>query len=173
MENQNKNWSDEDKSYLKDNYNVLEIAEICSTLQRNMNAVRWMASELGLTKEVKYWQKWEQQYLAENITSKTIQEIALYLDRSVGSVNNKLNQLRIGRRMLPAPKNDVIEKDVPFFKGKSGEYRALLAALRVGESFVYPNEDRQTVQNQVIYYRDKHFRTKIEDDKTRRIWRLL
>jgi hypothetical protein len=174
MEKNNKHWTDEDIQYLKENYSIADIDELANRLERSVDSVRWQASNLKLTSDRNYWSKEEVLFIAQYCTSLTYQEMADKLGRTARSVAHKVHNLKIAKLIDQAPTNlDAIEDGVPYYKGKSGEYRVLLSRLGISQSFVYPSEDRQTVQNQINHFTDKVFRTKAEDEKTRRVWRLL
>jgi hypothetical protein len=168
----NKNWSKEDAQYLTENYGKVDIKELAHRLERTEDGIRGRASDLGLTDKKTYWTKEELIFLAENLTTLTYKEMADKLGRTVRSVAHKVSDVKIAR-LFKAPELDALENDVAFFKGKSGEYKALLSAMEIGQSFVYPAEDRQTLQNQIKYFPDRVYRTKREDENTRRVWRLL
>lgn len=172
MEKTNKHWAQQDIDYLKDNYHQVDIKELTVRLQRNEASIRWQAGQLGLTEKKNYWSKEDLAFIAENLTTLTYKEIADKLGRSVSAIAHKIADLNIVRNFKSA-KLDAIENNVSFFKGKSGEYKALLAAMEIGQSFVYPAEERQTITNQIKYFPDRVFRTRQEDNKSRRVWRLL
>jgi hypothetical protein len=173
----NKRWSKQDTEYLQEHYNKLDIDKLVVRLERSQEAIRWHASSLGLTEKrtpTTYWSKEEEIYVAENWDKFTHKDMADRLGRTVRSVTHKVHNLRIAKLLNgKSARLDAIENDVPFFEGKTSEYRKLLASLEVNQSFVFPAEDYQTIKNQTKYFPDKVFRTKQEDKLTRRVWRLL
>lgn len=174
MEKNNKHWSDEDIQYLNDNYGKVAIEELALRLERSVDSIRWQATQLQLADKKSYWTKEEVLFLAQYCTSLTYQDMADKLGRTVRSVAHKIHNLKIAKLIEQVPCNlEAIEDGVPYYKGKSGEYRVLLSKLEISQSFAYPEEDRQTLRNQINHFSDKVFRTRSEDDKTRRVWRLL
>lgn len=175
MKKNNKNWSKADVDYLKESYSKLTINELVLRLERSEEAIRWQASQLGLTKPKNYWARHEIQFIVENISTLTIKEMAEKLGRTPTGVNKKVQLLKISRHPFMADDSalSALEKNIPFYKGKTGEYGFLLSKMNVGESFVYPTEDRQTIQNCILKLPDKIFRTRKEDEITRRVWRLF
>jgi hypothetical protein len=168
----NKHWSKPDEEYLRANYGKVDLKELALRLERSEDSVRWRASELGLTDKKNYWSKEEMIFLAEHLTTLTYKEIAEKLGRSVRSVAHKVADVKIARN-FKSPKLELLDNEVSYFKGKAGEYKSILSAMEVGQSFIYPTEERQTIQNQIKYFPDRVYRTRQEDDKTRRVWRLL
>lgn len=169
----NKHWSQEDKDYLSSNYKKLSISKIGKVLDKSDNAIRYMASELGLTDKPIYWRQHELRYLCENYTSLTIKELSAHLKRSEGSVRHKLHDLKVTKTLTWDVDTSPIQDKIPFYKGKAGEYRELLNVMIPGQSFEYPKEERQTLQNQIRAFPDRFYRTRDVDEKVRRVWRLL
>lgn len=172
MPKNNKHWSNEDTAFLRENYGILPIDELANRLARSEEAVRWRASDLGLTKKKLNWSKDELILLAENLSSHTYEELAAKLGRTVRSVAHKVSELKIARN-FKAPKLEALESDITYYKGKAGEYKALLSAMEVGQSFAYPTDEKQTIRNQILYFPDRVYRTRQIDATTRRVWRLL
>lgn len=166
-------WSNQDIVFLKENYTDLSFKKVCEYLKRSEDAVRQMATQLGLTKRKKYWTLSEIQYLAEKASSLSEEEIAKKLKKSIRGVHHKKQELKIKHTYFKNNSNMPIEKDVPFFDTKSGEYRLLLANMKVGDSIEYPSEENQTLTNAKKYFPNCYFRTKQVDKTTRRVWRLL
>ncbi len=169
----NKHWTKTDKDYLSFNYKLISLTKIAKVLEKSENAIRYMASELGLTDKPNYWRKHETRYIAENYTTLTIEEMAEHLKRSQNSIRHKLSELRITKTLDWDVDTSSLENKVPFYKGKAGEYRELLKAMVPGQSFEYPKEERQTLQNQIKAFPDRYYRTREIDEKVRRVWRLL
>lgn len=169
----NKHWTDEDIAFLKANYKKIKVEKIGKIIDKSESAIRWKASQLGLTDKPDYWRIEEIKYIAENYSSLTIEEMALYLKRTAKSVIAKIYDLRVTKTLHYDVDTSNIEDKVPFYKGKSGEYRELLKAMQPGQSFEYPKEERQTLQNQIRAFPDRYYRTREIDANIRRVWRLL
>lgn len=166
-------WEKAEISYLQVNYDELSIEELSKQLSRSIYAVRWMAVKLELTEKQDYWAKEEVTYLALNYTTLPLTDIAAHLKRSISAVRKKAGMLNLAKVATPTNDNLPIEKQVPFFKGKTGEFMQILHNMEIGDSFVYPNEDRQTIQNCTYKFADRLYRSKDVDGLTRRMWRLL
>jgi hypothetical protein len=174
-----KHWTDQEDEYLKHNYGLIPLNQITMHLDRSVYAVRWRASFLGLTEKSnqKSWSKDEMVFLAENASSHTYTELAALLGRSVSSVAHKISELKITQLYSHDTEHDDsdIESDVPYRKGKSNEYLRKLSKMKIGDSFLFPAEEYQTIRNMLKYLPERYYRTKTEetDSQVKRIWRLL
>lgn len=166
-------WEKTEISFLQVNYGDLSIEEIAKKLERSIYSVRWMAVKLELTEKQDYWTKDEATYLALNYTTLSLFDIAEHLKRSISAVRKKAALLNISKVATKINSDLPIEKSIPFFKGKTGEFMQILNNMEIGDSFVYPNEDRQTVQNCTYKFAERLYRSKDVDGLTRRMWRLL
>lgn len=110
--------------------------------------------------------------LAQYYTTMDLQELSIKLNRSISAIRKKAGLLNISKNYTKI-NSEIIEKAVPYFKGKTGEFMQMLNNMEVGDSFQYPIDDRQTLQNCINKFADKLFRTKDIDGVTRRVWRLL
>lgn len=172
-ERRSKHWNEGELNYLTDNYKIKTLTEMTLVLKRTENSIRWMASQLELTDKPNYWRKEELIFISQNYTVKTIDEMANHLKRSKLSVSHKISELKISKTLQYEIDVSNIETKVPYYNGKAGEYRMLLQAMKQGDSFEYPSEERQTIQNQIKYFSDRVYRTREIDSNTRRVWRLL
>lgn len=68
--------------------------------------------------------------------------------------------------------SNVIEKNIPIGTYKSVEHRMLLKQMDVGDSYVYPDSERATLNNQLKFFPHRIYITKKIDEKTRRVWRI-
>lgn len=169
----NRHWTEAEKIFLTAQYNLKTIPELSKLMNRTEWGIRWMASKLSLTNKPLYWHVEETKWLAENWLSKSVEELADHLKRTPKSVTHKIHQLRIAKTLKGNIDTSPIQKGVPFYNGKAGEFRSLLQAMKQGDSFEYPTEERQTLANQIQYFADRFYRTKQIDANTRRVWRLL
>ena len=100
----NRRWTDEEKQYLRDNWETKTAKEMARTLKRGVEAVRFTGLvRLGLNKRtVRAWTKQEVTYLKRYHSRMTREEIAEKLDRSLGSVATKC--MILGLRKMDTPK---------------------------------------------------------------------
>lgn len=171
----NKRWPDADKVFVRNNYNLLDIEVIAKKIDRTIDAVRQFASANELTRDFigAPWSREDLQFLKKNYRKMKPDAIASHLDRTKGSVSGKITILRAADGMLPIADISQIDKGKVFYSGKQAQYRALMLALEIGDSFEYPTTERQTVNNCYPYFQDRVFSTKMIDDNTRRCWRIL
>lgn len=171
----NKQWSDEDKAVVTKHYGKMDIRDIGKAIDRTYDAIRQFASANGLTAdfEAKPWTREELLFLKKNINKIPINDMCSMLERTKSSVAAKLTILRAANGLLPMADKNGVQKDIPFYAGKQAQYRALMGALELNESFEYPAIERQTVANCMPYFQDKIFSTKRIDDNTRRCWRII
>jgi hypothetical protein len=175
-----KHWTETDDEYLKDNYGNIPLVQICNHLNRSAYSVRWRASYLGialLASTRKEWTKDEMVFLAENCATHTYQELAALLGRGLSSVAHKVAQLKITQVYQHDKDNDDsdIEGDIPYRKGKANEFMRKMSKMKVGDSFLFPASEYQTIRNMIKYFPERYYRTKTEetDVEIKRIWRLL
>lgn len=171
----NKQWSDEDKAFVSKHYSYMDIEEISAKIDRTIDSIRQYASANGLTREFTAiaWTREDLDYIKKNYAKKTIGDISDHLGRTKSSVAAKITILRAANGLLPGIDKSQIDKNIVFYSGKQAQYRALMAALDINDSFEYPAIERQTVNNCYPYFQDRVFSTKKVDDATRRCWRRL
>ncbi len=152
------------------------MAELCSTLKRSEDAVRWQASYYGLTNEkpILYTQD-EVKYISDNMGKMPIYKIALHLGRSAKGVKNQITKIKQIENVKNFEKTADFEfdKNIPFGVGKHYEFKTMLNSMNVGDSFEYLQSERATMSNVITLFEDKIFKTKLIDEKTRRVWRIF
>lgn len=176
MENRkNKKWSSSERQFVIANYGSMAIKIIAEHICRSEDSIRQFATANLLTNSAaEPWTKKELKSLATMYYSGTgYKAISIALERSERSVANKISELRIPDRMISKVDISVIDSDKPFNSGKLGQYRMLLEAMNIGDSFEYPKYERQTIQNAFKYLPERLFSTKSETETTRRVWRIL
>lgn len=82
----NKHWSKKDIQYLKGNYGKVDNKILSAKLGRSLDAIRWKADSLGLTKSNTEWTKKELRFLYNNIAKLDYREIAEKLNKSYSQV---------------------------------------------------------------------------------------
>ena len=169
MRKTNKHWSDEDKEYLTENYGTLKMRELMAHLHRRNDSIRQMAMTLGLTRQMAYWSLDDTIFLKANQGKMTHAEIADVVGKTSKAVAHKIAYLNAESQFDELP----LDKDVSYYPTKALEFKKMLGAMEVGQSFEYPIDERQTVQNQSRLFPDRLFRSKLMTETTRRIWRLL
>lgn len=171
----NKKWTDEDRQFVIDNYISMGIRELSQATGRTEDSIRQFASQQRLTgrNKANAWTREDLLFVRKNYRKMSVSEIAEKLDRTKRSVAHKLTLINAATSMLPTVDTSAIERNVPYYKGKQSEYRALLLAMNVNDSVEYPANERQTIANCMPYFQDRLFKTKKIDDNTRRIWRVL
>lgn len=173
--NRNKRWTEEEKKFVTDNYNTLSVKEICEVIGRTEDSIRQFASDQDLTgkNRLQPWTREDLLYVRKNYRKISVTELAIYLGRSKGSIAHKVTEMNAATSTLPEVDTSPIQKGVPYYTGKQTQYRALMNALDVNDSFEFPASERQTIQNCMPHFQDRLFKTKKVDDNTRRIWRVL
>lgn len=167
-------WLEKEVTYLKENYNVVAIKEIAIHLKRSENTIRIKAKSLGITqsKNAPYTGD-ENSYILNNIGKKSLIEIAHDIGRTISAVRKKailLKQIEITK----SNKTYEFDSSISFYEdGLASQYRDMLAKMQVGESFEYPAKERQTLANQIQLFHTRIYRTKMVDETTRRVWRLV
>ena len=73
----NKQWTDKEVLYVKENYKHMSDLEISKNIERSERSISYKRNELGLLKQsIKQpWQEWEIDFLANNFYAMPIQEI--------------------------------------------------------------------------------------------------
>lgn len=140
-----------------------------SHLQRRNDSIRQMAMTLGLTREQIYWTLNDTIFLKENKNKLSYQEIADNIGKSKKAVAHKIAYMSAESQFDELP----LDSNVSYYPTKALEFKKMLQAMEVGQSFEYPVSERQTVHNQSRLFPDKLFRSKLMTETTRRIWRLL
>ena len=171
----NKRWTAEDRQFVIDNYTILGVKQLAEATGRTEDSLRQFASQQKLTSRNKteIWTREDLLFVRKNYRKMSVAEIAKQLDRTKSSVAHKITQMNVAESMLPTVDTSSIQKGVPYYQGKQSEYRALMIAMNVNDSFEYPTNERQTIVNCMPYFQDRLFKTKKIDDNTRRIWRIL
>ena len=82
----NNHWSEKETKYLLDYYGKVDNKIISEKLGRSLDAIRWYASKLGLTKKEKEWSKKELAFMYENLSALSYKEIAKKLNRTYQQV---------------------------------------------------------------------------------------
>lgn len=173
--NRNKRWTAEDRQFVIDNYISMGVRELSQVTGRTEESLRQFASQEKLTSRnrANYWTREDLLFVRKKYRKMSVSEIAKQLDRTKSSVAHKITLMNIAESMLPTADTSAIQKNVPYYQGKQSEYRALMLAMNVNDSFEYPANERQTIANCMPYFRDRLFKTKKIDDHTRRVWRVL
>ncbi len=171
----NKRWTDEDRQFVIDNYNSMGVRELAQITGRTEDSLRQFASQQRLTSRNKAdaWTREDLLFVQKKYRKMSVSEIAIQLGRTKNSVAHKITLMNVAVSMLPTVDTSAIENGVPYYEGKQSEYRALMLAMNVNDSFEYPTDERQSIANCMPYFQDRLFKTKKIDDNTRRIWRVL
>ena len=169
-------WAKKDIDFISDNYKVLPMADLCNYLNRSEDAIRWQASRCGLTSEKpKEYKPDEIKFISDNMGEMPIYKIALHLGRSAKGVKNQITKRKQIENVKNYEKTAEFEfdKDVPFGVGKHYEFKTVLNSMQINESFEYMQSERATMNNVITLFEDKIFKTKLIDEKTRRVWRIF
>lgn len=87
-------WSEDEVSYIKNNYGILPIKAIAETLGRSVPSIKHKIERGDIQPQKEYkWTEAELEYLKSHYKEKTYNEIALYLGRTKAAVDIKINQL--------------------------------------------------------------------------------
>lgn len=90
-------WTDDEISFLKNNYLTMTYVEIADYLKRSLRSVQSKASLLKLRKGIsaKNWSKEEIEFLKENANSMGYDEIARHINRSLSAIYNRVYELQL------------------------------------------------------------------------------
>lgn len=168
-------WSESEIEYLKSNYNNVEISEILKNINRKENAVRLKAKELGLTNSKPL--RWTDDEIAMLNKDLTDEEISEKTGRSVTAIRKKrtiVNSQVNGEKLAKLFDMSAIDKGIPIVSplSASTQHLAMLSALKVNESYEYPDNEMNLVRNQILLIQNKKFTTKKWTETTRRVWRI-
>lgn len=164
-------WEAEEIEYLVENYIEIPREEIAKYLGRTLTAVYSKISELGISSKPQgYWKKSEIKILKTNkgLGSKALS--SLLPSKSISQIQYKIHHLRQIAKM-EADKSGV-EKNIAYSSSKTTQYAALLDALNIDESFVFPQVEYYSFLEATNLFPDKYFKTKREDENERRVWRI-
>ena len=138
-----KRWSDEELTYLKENYKKKANKYVAKDLNRTVSAVTLKASELGLTTKKSYlkvqkitdvvvgkpevkglkqnsWSKSETKFLKENYGKISSAKIAKELGRSVGSISGKAYGLHLSSKRISNKYRAWTEEEVKYLSDNYG-----------------------------------------------------
>lgn len=163
-------WTNKEKEFLADNYNVLTTIDIANALGKSADAVNYMIGRLGLSTPKNIWTDQDILYLESNIGKMSYAEIASYLGRSVRSVGNKACNIRMAS--VIETNFSEIETGVAMRPSKAAIYRAMLSHLEIGQSFIFPHKEKALLGLQRTLFKDKLFRAQKIDEHSMRLWRL-
>lgn len=102
--------------------------------------------------------------------SHTYAQIAEHMGRSLRSVANKISNMRMAS--MVEDNYLAIEDGVKMRQSKAAMYRAMLSRLEVGQSFVFPYNERAIVSLQRSLFKDLLFRAQRVDEHSMRLWRI-
>ncbi|GAB4287711.1 MAG: hypothetical protein Kow0098_04650 [Ignavibacteriaceae bacterium] len=92
-------WTEEEVAFLRNNYNRMPFANICSKLNRSVYAVKNKASRLGITETpATPWTEEEIDYLKNNYKKYEYKQIAAHLGRTEKAVVVKARALKLKKR---------------------------------------------------------------------------
>jgi len=79
-------WTDEQVSYLKENYNTTPFMEMSKHINRSERAIKQKASSLGLTRERREYIRWSREEVA-------------YLEQSYGHIETEIIAKKLGKNV--------------------------------------------------------------------------
>lgn len=163
-------WTDEQVRYLRANFRKKTAKEIGYHIGKSVDSVAYMAHRIGISKKREKWTADEREFIKQHCFEMTIAQLADKLNKTPKAVANKLVTLRqVAQNHSP---EESIEHGILISSTKAAEYRDILGRLEIGDSFVYPQSERATVNNQRAVHSKRQFHSKRIDEKTRRIWRI-
>lgn len=170
-----KRWSKIEDEYLIKNYNSKSFNEINDYLNdRTPDAIRYRAKALNLT--VKKQDSWTSEEIDLILSDLSDLMVSKKIDRTVSAIRKKrlLEKHKLIGNVDYEKYFDLssIEDGVPVINinSKSSQYFALLNVLKIGQSFEYPNDEKELVRNQIQIIPFKKFKTKKWTENTRRVW---
>lgn len=133
-------WSEEEKLYLRENYDSKPIEDIKDRLSRSKRAIESKASRMGVSK-VGNWSDEEVSYLLENYEDTWNDEIADEIGRSKSAVYNKAYKLGLKSDRTLMRRSDIVSSDIepPII---SDYERGFLCGLVCGEGSFVVREER-------------------------------
>ena len=85
-----KRWTEEDKDYLKKNFNKYTYKQLAQLLNRSVEAIKLQSKKLGLRKRVtNEWVEEDIKYLKENINKYSYEELGQLLNRTPNACRYK------------------------------------------------------------------------------------
>jgi hypothetical protein len=97
-----KNWTPEEKQFLRENYGLMPRQEIARALNKTIPAVSNMAGRLGLRqKKEPRWTPEEDRFLRENWHSMAIRTLARRLKRTTVAIDVRAKRLKLGPQVHP------------------------------------------------------------------------
>lgn len=90
-------WTDEELTYIKENYGKIQTGIIAKYLNRSFASVNYQIAKLNLVRKLKKWTKYENDYIKENYKIMTHAKIGLHLGRSANSIKAKLGSKRFNK----------------------------------------------------------------------------
>jgi len=177
-------YTEEDESYLIDNFINKSNKELANELDRSLDGIVQKLKELGLVRrKMNPYTSEEKKYILENIRTKTLSQIAEYLGRSQGGISKYVSKHRIKKtRKKKKTYLEKIDKDVIPFFSKGDNYYEIIERMKINDSFEFPESDRQIVNNQKYMFvnsKEKNIvftirKTEIKEGiQFCRIWRLM
>ena len=96
-----KNWIEEDRRFLCDNYCTMPSCDIAKHLNRTIATVRTIARSMGITKRnVSYFTKDETLFLVDNYGSMPSKDIATKMNRTESSIEHKAMRLGLTEKRV-------------------------------------------------------------------------
>lgn len=95
----NKDWTEDDIAFLKENHLKMTYTKIAATLKKSKSGVQQKATHLGLRKaRPSSWSQEDLNFLTDNFNSKTYDEMQKHLKRSLPSIYNKAYELGLSSK---------------------------------------------------------------------------
>jgi len=129
--NENKNWSEDEIQFLKNNYTTMSYKRIGELLGRTDGAIRAKMHDLQLIKKT-FWSEDELTFLKENYQLLTYKELSEHLQRSEDAIQLKLRKIGLSKTPYTC--------DVSFFDEIDNEYKAYWLGFLYADGYVIINK---------------------------------
>ena len=153
-----KKWSDNEISWLKNNYSISGTTECVKYLNRTWSSIIGMATKLGLkAKKPGAFSKEELLYLCENYPKYGVEYCSNKLNRTKGSINKKIHNLQI-KTNIGVKENNIRKKrklnnynryDVSNIVNISSNYVAYILGYLWADGYISKNDKFLTAVNLV------------------------
>lgn len=106
-----KTWTEQEDSYLRDNYLTMKYKDMAEHLDRSYGSVRVRCGKLGLHKNDFDWNEDSINFITENYYTMSNKDIAKFLGKTIETIENKAFNLGLKKKRYSLNKNYFAEID--------------------------------------------------------------
>lgn len=108
-------YTEDDIKFLKENYNIMSVNDICKILKRSKEAICAKASQLNLKNDIYYYSEEDIQFLKNNYGKMTTQEIADKIHKTYASVVSKTQKLDLTIGLWTEDEIKILIEKYPYY----------------------------------------------------------